>query len=127
MYGLCKGGEIMANEKAALRVERFDELEFVPRFEYGEMAQMAETCGDKDGTELGTGWGRLENARIPWTISYDEVLTVIEGGLRLHANGQVYELGPRDSIWLPSGTELIYEAQSALLHYAIHPSRWPTE
>ncbi|MCP3880705.1 MAG: ethanolamine utilization protein EutQ [Sulfitobacter sp.] len=103
---------------------RFDELEFTPRFEYGEMAQVAGVCGSEDGTELGTGWGRMSNARIPWTIKYDEVLTVFEGVLRLHANGEVHELHPRDCIWLPAGTELVYEAESALIHFAIHPSNW---
>ncbi len=114
----------MANAKAALRVERFDELNFVPRFEYGDVAQVVETCGSKDGSELGTGWGRMTNARIPWTIKYDEVLTVFEGELKLHAGGEVHVLGPRDSIWLPRGTELVYEAASALIHFAIHPSNW---
>ena len=110
--------------KARLRVMAFDRLEFSPRFEYGEMAQVVEICGSADGTELGTGWGRLTQARIPWTIRYDEVLTVFEGELRLHANGEVHELGPRDAVWLPAGTELIYEAESALIHFAIHPSNW---
>jgi ethanolamine utilization protein EutQ len=120
-------GQIVTKDKAALRVERFDALKFAPRFEYGHMAQLADTCGDKDGSELGTGWCRLTAARIPWTIGYDEVLTVIEGSLRLRANGEVHELGRLDSIWLPSGTELVYEAESALLHYAVHPSKWPAE
>ncbi|MBT6403239.1 MAG: hypothetical protein HOK11_02330 [Rhodospirillaceae bacterium] len=61
---------------------------------------------------------------MPRTIKYDEVLTVFEGRLRLHANGEVHELGPRDSIWLPNGTELVYEADDALIHFAIHPSNW---
>lgn len=119
-----QGQAIMTRQKAAPRVERFDQLEFAPRFEYGEMAQVAGVCGDADGTELGIGWGRLNGARIPWTIRYDEVLTVFEGSLRLHAEGRVHELGPRDSIWLPAGTELVYEAESALIHFAIHPSNW---
>ena len=114
----------MTEAKAPLRVERFTELEFMPRFEYGDMAQVVETCGSKDGSELGTGWGRLTQAYIPWTIRYDEVLTVFEGELRLHADGQVHTLAPKDSIWLPRGTELIYEAESALIHFAIHPSNW---
>ncbi len=114
----------MTETKAPLRVARFEQLEFVPRFEYGDMAQAVEICGSNDGTELGTGWGRMTHARIPWTIKYDEVLTVVEGSLRLHANGEIHELGPKDSIWLPRGTELIYETESALIHYAIHPSNW---
>lgn len=114
----------MTTAKAATRLVRFDELEFTPRFEYGEMAQVAGVCGSDDGSELGTGWGRMSNARIPWTIKYDEVLTVFEGLLHLHANGEVHELHPRDCIWLPAGTELVYEAESALIHFAIHPSNW---
>jgi len=114
----------MTHDKAATRLVRFDELEFAPRFEYGEMAQVAGICGADDGTELGTGWGRMTNAYIPWTIKYDEVLTVFEGVLKLHANGEVHELYARDCIWLPKGTELIYEAESALIHFAIHPSNW---
>lgn len=103
---------------------RFEDLEFAPRFEYGEMAQVAGICGAEDGTQLGAGWGRMTNARIPWTIKYDEVLTVFDGVLRLHASGEVYELRARDCIWLPRGTELIYEAEYALVHFAIHPSNW---
>jgi ethanolamine utilization protein EutQ len=114
----------MSPEKASLRVMRFGELEFVPRFEYGEMAQVAGVCGAQDGSELGVGWGRMRDAHIPWTIRYDEVLTVFEGELRLHSAGKVHVLRPADSIWLPAGTELIYEAEQALVHFAIHPSDW---
>ncbi len=114
----------MAGEKAAVRIERFNNLEFAPRFEYGEMAELSAVCGAEDGTELGVGWVRLSHARIPWTIKYDEVLTVFEGLLKLHVDAVVHELNPRDSIWLPCGTELVYEAESALIHFAIHPSNW---
>lgn len=114
----------MTIDKAPLRVEPFQALKFVPRFEYGEMAEVAEICGSKDSTELGTGFVRLTNAKIPWSIDYDEVLTVIEGVLYLHANGEMHELNRLDSIWLPAGTELIYESESALLSYAVHPMEW---
>ena len=114
----------MTAVKAAPRLLRFGDLEFVPRFEYGDMAEVAGICGTTDGTELGAGWGRLRDARIPWTIRYDEVLTVFEGLLRVHAGGEVHELHPRDCLWLPKGTELVYEADSALVHFAIHPADW---
>ena len=114
----------MAPEKAPVRVMRFDELAFAPRFEYGEMAEVAGICGADDGSELGVGWGRLHNARIPWTLRYDEVLTLFHGELRLHIRGEVHVLRPPDSIWLPAGTELVYEAEAALVHFAIHPSDW---
>ena len=60
----------MSTTKAPVRLERFQDLEFVPRFEYGEMAEVAGICGADDGTEL------------------------------------------------------IYEAKSALIHFAIHPANW---
>ncbi len=110
--------------RAALRVKRYCDLEFKPRFEYGHMAQIAEICSWKDGTELGTGFARFENAYIPWTIQYDEMLTVLEGVLRVHAGGEIHELQFHDSIWLPTGTELVYESDKALVAYAIHPSNW---
>jgi ethanolamine utilization protein EutQ len=49
---------------------------------------------------------------------------VFDGELRLHIGGEVHLLGPRDSIWLPAGTALVYEADAALVHFAIHPSNW---
>jgi ethanolamine utilization protein EutQ len=49
---------------------------------------------------------------------------VFEGELRLHTGGEVHELQPQDCIWLHAGTELVYEAELALVHFAIHPSNW---
>ena len=114
----------MTKGKAPPRAVRYDDLRFAPRFEYGEMAGVAAICGTDDGSELAAGWARLVGARFPWAIRYDEVLTVFEGSLRLHVGGQVHELGVRDSIWLPAGSELVYETEAALVHYAIHPSNW---
>lgn len=110
--------------KSSTRARRFAGLSFVPRFAYGDMAQVAGICGPDDGTELGTGWVRLSGARIPWTIRYDEVLTIFEGQLTLHAEGRKLDLYPRDSVWIPAGTELVYEADDALVLYAIHPADW---
>lgn len=114
----------MTTAKTPLRQWSFDQLRFTPRFEYGEMAELTEICGSNTGSEMAAGWCRFSNARIPWTIYYDEVLTVFEGSLRLHANGEVHRLEARDSIWLPAGTELVYEAESALVFYAAHPATW---
>ena len=83
----------MQSEKSSVRVVRHAQLEFLPRFEYGDMAQVAGVCGDADGSELGVGWGRFEKALIPWTIRYDEVLTIFAGHLRLYTNGEIYDLG----------------------------------
>ena len=107
--------------KADLKLLAFKDIAFVPRFEHGDVCKIGETVGAGDGTELGTGFARMDGARIPWTTSYDEVLTVFEGELTVHAGGKAYRLGRAISLWIPSGTELIYEAEHALVHYAIHP------
>ena len=106
------------------KVLAYQDLVFTPRFAYGDQCTIAETVSEDFGGELGTGFARMTKAWIPWTLSYDEVITVIEGRLKVHAGGMIHELGPRDSIWLPNGTELIYEAEQALLHYAIHPVKF---
>ena len=53
------------NMKSDVRMCEFDQLHFSPRFEYGEMAEVTEVCGEGDGTDLGVGWGRFSNAKIP--------------------------------------------------------------
>jgi hypothetical protein len=44
---------VMSTEKSAVRIVAFDDIEFAPRFEYGEMAGVAGVCGPDDGSEQG--------------------------------------------------------------------------
>lgn len=111
-------------ERAEPRAIAFSDLDFAPRFEQGEMARLAEICGTKDGTDLGVGFARLSKASIEWTTRYDEVLIVLEGRVTVRLEGETLEAWPRDSIWLPKGTSLVYEAEEALVVYAIHPADW---
>jgi ethanolamine utilization protein EutQ len=121
--------EMSDREETRSQVRRIPlgELSFQPRFAYGEQAEIAEVTGTGDGTTLGTGFARFTNAEIPWAIQYDEVLLVIEGQVTVRTKEGDFTLGPRDSLWLPKGTELIYCSDSALVFYAIHPSNWAEE
>ena len=110
--------------KTAPKLTKMASLNFVPRFAYGDQAQIAEVSGSGDGTKLGTGLARFRHAAIPWTIQYDEVIHVLEGELTVRTGGEALTAGPRDSIWLPAGTELVYEAADALVFYAIEPADW---
>ncbi|MEM7060796.1 MAG: cupin domain-containing protein [Pseudomonadota bacterium] len=100
----------------------FDEVPFRPRAEGGDMAMMSVITGAEQGTELGTGFGRLTDAKLEWTVHYDEVLLVLEGHLTVRTEAGVFELGPKDSVWLPKGTALTYEAEDALIFFAVHPA-----
>ncbi len=109
---------------APARVTRFDDLEFAPRFDYGHMAKVTEVSGAGDGSLLGTGFGHFINAEIPWTVKYDEVLLVLDGEVTVRTAEGDLTAGPRDCVWLPSGTELTYIAEDALVFYAVQPTNW---
>ncbi len=110
--------------KARAQTIRFKDLTFAPRFEHGEMAQVSIVSGTEMGTRLGTGFARFTQAHIPWTVQYDEVILVLSGNLTVHTPQDSMTVGPQDSIWLPNGTEVIYESEEALVFYAIEPSNW---
>ncbi len=102
----------------------FSSVGFQPRFEHGDQCQIGGVVSAENGGELGAGFARLTNANIPWTIKYDEVLCCVEGEVNVHCAGKVHALKPKDCLWLPSGTELVYEADNALVFFAIHPVNW---
>ncbi|MEX0345716.1 MAG: hypothetical protein AB3N20_12385 [Rhizobiaceae bacterium] len=106
------------------RAVRFPSLQFAPRFEYGDVAEVAVVTGSKAEGELGSGFVRMQNAEIPWTVQYDEVLLVVEGEIAVQTEQGDLVAGPKDCIWLSRGTRLVYKAEDALLFYAIHPWNW---
>ncbi|MEZ5773616.1 MAG: cupin domain-containing protein [Hyphomicrobiaceae bacterium] len=108
-------------QKSKPRVVSYAAVPYAPRFAYGDQCQIGPVAGSADGAEMACGYALFEKARIPWTITYDEVLFVVEGELTVHANGEALKAGPKDSIWLPAGTELVYEAERAVVAYAVHP------
>jgi len=113
---------MMNPNPAPPRLTRFEDLAFVPRFEHGDMAQLAAICGADDGTPLGVGIARMGNACMDWTVTYDEVLIVLSGQLTVRTTDTVMIAGPHDSIWLPAGTSVTYEAEDCVAAYAIHPA-----
>ena len=114
----------MSHPKSPASLVKFTDLEFNPRAEGGDQAQLANICSSADGSELGCGMARLHKARLEWTVKYDEVLHVIEGQVTVHTPAGVLTANSKDFIWLPSGTPLVYEAEDALVFFAIHPSNW---
>jgi len=115
------------SEKSPARVVSLDAAKFTPRFQYGHMAEGAPVSGPEDGTKLGSGYVRLIQAEIPWTIKYDEVVLVLEGELIVRTADGTLKAGPQDCLWLPNGTELTYVAENALVFFAIEPADWAQE
>src|SRR5258706_5970198 len=72
--------------------------------------------------ELGAGIGVFENCSVPWTVTYDEVLFIKDGKLTLRVGEKHYCAGPRDILWIPKDTPVVYEAtREVTFFYAIHP------
>jgi ethanolamine utilization protein EutQ len=74
---------------------------------------------------MGAGIEYLENATIDWTVSYDEILFIIEGSITIEFEGEQHVCGPGDIVWLPEGTHLRYIATNrAGYFYALYPVDW---
>lgn len=112
------------SSKSPPRLMKIDAANFLPRFEYGDQAQVAQLCGADDGSQLGVGLVRMTNANIPWTIKYDEFVLVLEGCFTVKTETEELTANAMESIWLPAGTKLTYIGDNALLLYAIHPTDW---
>ena len=112
--------------KNSLKHVTFSSLEFQPRHTNGDIAQGVEIIGSKDGTKLGFGFGKMTSGTLDeWTVKYDEVITCLEGAISIHAHGQTCNLGPKDSVFIPKGTSVVYQPISeSLLVYAILPADW---
>jgi len=111
-------------DKSAARVMSLSDLDFTPRFEYGDQAQVAQLCGADDGSKLGVGLVMLSQASIPWTIKYDEFILVLEGTFAVVTDVEELTAKVMQAMWLPAGTRLTYRSDEALLLYAIHPTDW---
>ena len=69
----------------------------------------------------------MTQAKIPWTIKYDEIIHVLEGCFTVRTGDEEIEAEAGDCIWLPAGTELTYVSDSTLLFYAIQPANWASK
>ena len=72
---------------------------------------------------LGAGIGIFDaGCEVAWTVTYDEVLFIHEGQFKLRVGDDVFNAGPGDTLWIPAGTELVYDAPDAVtFFYAVSP------
>ena len=77
---------------------------------------------------MGAGIGVFENCAMEWTVTYDEVLFILDGRFRLQTREGTYEAGPGDTLWIPAGSWVVYEADAPVtFFYAVCPiSESPT-
>ena len=73
-------------------------------------------------SRLGAGIGVFQECAMEWTVTYDEVLFILEGEFRLQTKDGIFHAGPGDTLWIPEGTWVIYHATSPVtFFYAVSP------
>ncbi|WP_333814346.1 cupin domain-containing protein [Tabrizicola sp.] len=73
-------------------------------------------------SQMGAGIGVFENCAMEWTVTYDEVLFILDGRFRLKTRQGTFHAGPGDTLWIPEGTWLVYEADAPVtFFYAVAP------
>ena len=72
---------------------------------------------------LGGGVGTFEDCAIEWTVTYDEILFIMDGNFTLRVGDDAIRAGPGDVLWIPKDTALVYEAdEKVTFFFAVYPA-----
>jgi len=72
--------------------------------------------------QMGAGIGVFEDCSMEWTVTYDEILFILEGQFRLKTRVGTFHAGPGDTLWIPKDTWVVYEADAPVtFFYAVSP------
>ena len=67
----------------------------------------------------------LKKVSIPWDLTCDEIIYCHEGNFRLMCDGEAYELGPGDMMFVPKDNQIAYETDDeCTIFYAAYPVNW---
>jgi len=118
-------GNIGTANAGMARVFRAVDRRLIPAVTPGGTTAIAREVNRDISRSIGAGIEYLEDAVIDWTVTYDEVLFIHEGQLRVEFDGQAHDCGPGDIVWLPLGTRLRYVASARVGYfYALFPVDW---
>ena len=88
--------------------------------------RIARVINGEISRHMGGGLEILEGVTIHWTVTYDEILFIHEGRMTIRTDQGAFQCGPGDSVWLPNGTTLEYDASGTrcAYFYALYPVDW---
>lgn len=85
-------------------------------------ASIARLVGQANSSTMAAGIVRYERLTVEWDLPFDELITVIEGEMRIHSGGKTFSLVVGSVAWFPAHTPLTYEVpESVVVSYAIYP------
>jgi len=73
---------------------------------------------------MACGVTEFEDTNLPWHVGYCEYLYCLDGTLKVHDSGTIHELRPGDAIWIPAGTDVLYECKGKVtVVFAVYPNK----
>jgi ethanolamine utilization protein EutQ len=88
--------------------------------------KIARAVHEDISTTLGGGWESFEDVYDTWTLTYDEVIFIHRGAIRMTVDGVVHDCKAGDILWMTKGSELIYDCKGGACEffYALYPVNW---
>ncbi|MGF1630660.1 MAG: AraC family ligand binding domain-containing protein [Kiloniellaceae bacterium] len=107
------------------RVFRRADMTLKPAVTPSGSTSIARVIDSSISAHMGGGIEYLEDVEIDWTVTYDEILFILEGPLTVAFEDNTHDCRTGDIIWLPAGTKLRYIAKGrAAYFYALYPVDW---
>ena len=67
----------------------------------------------------------LNKIKVPWDLTCDEIIYVLEGMFRLTCDGETYICNRGDVLYIPKDNHITYEAdERCVIFYAAYPHNW---
>lgn len=67
----------------------------------------------------------LKNIKVPWDLTCDEIIYVLEGTFRLVCGSETYICNRGDVLYVPKDNHISYEAdERCVIFYAAYPHNW---
>jgi ethanolamine utilization protein EutQ len=112
-------------DRSQAKVFKRAEMTMIPAVTESGTTSIARVINASISRHMGGGIEVLENVTIDWTVTYDEILFIVEGPLTVAFEDGAHECEAGDIVWLPAGTKLSYIARGrATYFYALYPVDW---
>lgn len=86
---------------------------------------IADAITAADNSSMAAGYMQWENAFFPWTLTYDEIITVLVGELHIRHKGETKIAKAGDVMFIPKGSAIEFGTPTNVrLVYVAWPANW---